>query len=744
MTIPDQLKRDDLLFVVFEPKGDNKNPNFPRWNAVDNLIKHDDPELQEGIDRDMSIGCAGAPGGGIVIFDVDDRKEADPAGIMDICGDTFRVSGYSDERKFKAFFDVVDIPDEYRDGRGKRTRHGVDVFVPGGWGIIKGDVDPCWKVGGQCVIPPSKHHSGSRYEVTNDAPIKRVRWQDIKHFYRGDVVKGEGGRKPARTPYINGVEPIPEGYRYDTLFSIACQQRERFGFNSDEIHSIISTVNTNRCNPPLFDDELRQIAASAAGYHTTSRPDDEVKAAELAAVVIASAENRTDTETPPTRIKAVDTRRKMPDLIKTIPGVLGEHARYTDTINRMRQPQFSVQSALALGSVVCGRRYVTSRDNRSSLFLMNIGDTSTGKAAALNSISTALYAAGANHLLITDAYQSAEGLSRELLDRVVHIATINEAAFKLGLVNNPNSSHARGLLNRWLEVWDCPLQYDMPKRSSATRQRVDEPDKIFRPCLTLLLAGTPDQLFKMANADFVSSGFFPRILASFADDTAPVKNPDWHAHEPYPEAVIQWIREELGALVVGGDVTEVIQPLSSVEMPDETLMTFTEDAEIALDAFGDEITDIAYHSDEPLVRPLLGKAQEIAQRISLIIARSCRSKIITVDHARWAIEYVRYHALTFCDQIGISLAEGPNQRRVLAVLQTLKRAVDEAGYQREFTANELRRYTHHLKDCKPSERDDILAMLVEDHGHEISVRVETAANGRRVIFYQYTGGVCGE
>ncbi len=483
-------------------------------------------------------------------------------------------------------------------------------------------------------------------------------------------------------------------------------------------------------------------ALEDAGY----RRNDEAKAAELAAGLISSYENRaedepgTKDETPPTRIKAVDTRRKMPDLIKTIPGILGEHARYTDTINRMRQPQFSVQSALALGSVVCGRRYVTSRDNRSSLFLMNVGDTSSGKKAALDSISTALYSAGANHLLITDAYQSAEGLSRELLDRIVHIATINEAPVKLGLVNNPNSSHARSMLNRWLEVWDCPLQYDMPKRSSATRQRVDEPDKIFRPCLTLLLAGTPDQLFKMANADFISSGFFPRILASFADDTAPVKNPDWRSREPYPTEVTRWIKEELGPLMVGGEMTDAIIPGLSTEIPDETVIPFTEDAEIALDTFGDEITEIAYQSDEPLVRALLGKAQEIAQRVSLIITRSCRSKIIDTFHVRWAVEYVRYHSLVFCDQIGISLAEGPNQRRVLAVLQTLKRAVDEDGYPRELTANELRRYTRHLRDCKPSERDDVLAMLVEDHGHEISVREWTAANGRRVLSYRYTGG----
>jgi hypothetical protein len=186
--IPDQLKRDDLLFVVFEPSGDNKNPDMPRWNAVDNLLRHDDPELQEGIDQDMVIGCAGAPGSGVVILDVDDRKDADPAGIMDICDDTFRLSGYPDERKFKAIFDVmISLKNTETDEAYARFMALMSLC------LVAGEPSPervihVGRFGGQCVIPPSKSHSGSRYAVTNDVPIKRVKWGDIKHFYPDDGI----------------------------------------------------------------------------------------------------------------------------------------------------------------------------------------------------------------------------------------------------------------------------------------------------------------------------------------------------------------------------------------------------------------------------------------------------------------------------------------------------------------------------------------------------------------------------
>lgn len=448
---------------------------------------------------------------------------------------------------------------------------------------------------------------------------------------------------------------------------------------------------------------------------------------------------------PAPRIKAADVRRKMPDLIKTIPGVLGEHVGYVDTINRRIQPQFSVMSALALGSVVCGRRYVTSRDNRSSLFLMNIGDTSSGKKAALDAVSTALHEAGAAILIQTDTYQSAEGLSQELFDRVVHCAAINEAPVKLGLANNPDQKHARILVNKWLEVWDCPLQFDMPKRSSATRKKLGETaesSKIYRPNLTLILTGTPDQLFRMANSDFITSGFFPRILASFAPGGRPIRNPDWNTAAPYPQSVVKWIKEQLGSLKVSGQSEVTIPCQDSTKLPEETIIKFSDVAIEMLDDFGEEIDDLAYGEgadNGSFGKELLGKCQENAQRVSLIIARSCRSQTIEADHVEWGIVFVRYHTLAFIDKIGGSLAEGPNQRRVLAFLDALKKAVDDEGCQRELTAGDVRRASRLLRESKISEMSDIVKMVESDHGDEIHIREEKAANGRPVRKYQYVG-----
>ena len=51
----------------------------------------------------------------------------------------------------------------------------------------------------------------------------------------------------------------------------------------------------------------------------------------------------------------------------TVPGVLGEMVTWGNATAHRHQPQFAVQAALALGSVVLGRSWKSDRRNYSSL-----------------------------------------------------------------------------------------------------------------------------------------------------------------------------------------------------------------------------------------------------------------------------------------------------------------------------------------------------------------------------------------
>lgn len=58
---------------------------------------------------------------------------------------------------------------------------------------------------------------------------------------------------------------VPEGGRNAFLARQAGRFR-RMGYGADEIESMLHTINAARCNPPLPDDEVRQVAQSVARY----------------------------------------------------------------------------------------------------------------------------------------------------------------------------------------------------------------------------------------------------------------------------------------------------------------------------------------------------------------------------------------------------------------------------------------------------------------------------------------------
>ena len=58
---------------------------------------------------------------------------------------------------------------------------------------------------------------------------------------------------------------IPEGYRNDTLTSLAGTMRRR-GMGAEEIEAALLVTNNKRCDPPLAEDEVRKIASSVCRY----------------------------------------------------------------------------------------------------------------------------------------------------------------------------------------------------------------------------------------------------------------------------------------------------------------------------------------------------------------------------------------------------------------------------------------------------------------------------------------------
>jgi hypothetical protein len=93
------------------------------------------------------------------------------------------------------------------------------------------------------------------------------------------------GGKGKRAPALGDGEKVKEGLR-DTLLTSWAGSVRRRGAEEEEIYAFLAAVNSNRCTPPLDDDQVWKIAHSVAQY-----PPDKVPIL-IRKVVVASGRRR--------------------------------------------------------------------------------------------------------------------------------------------------------------------------------------------------------------------------------------------------------------------------------------------------------------------------------------------------------------------------------------------------------------------------------------------------------------------
>ncbi len=203
--------------------------------------------------QDANIGIATGAGSGLVVLDIDPRHGGDVslAELMERHGDLPQTlesatGGGGWHVLFKhpgiAFKNSASVLGE-----------GLDVKTDGGY----------------IVASPSLHASGRRYEWRDDdaRPAEMPSW--LVELLTAPVRReqpGGGARTVARSDARALDTIIAEGSRNDALFRrVACRLRGA-GAGYGEIVTACLEANARLCSPPLPEDEVLKLAASATRY----------------------------------------------------------------------------------------------------------------------------------------------------------------------------------------------------------------------------------------------------------------------------------------------------------------------------------------------------------------------------------------------------------------------------------------------------------------------------------------------
>lgn len=429
----------------------------------------------------------------------------------------------------------------------------------------------------------------------------------------------------------------------------------------------------------------------------------------------------------------------IPNHLLQLPGVLQEFVTYCNQSAPKPQPQFAVQAALALGSIVLGRRWRTTNQNYTSLYFINVGRSASGKEHARTAIESALMSAKLENLIGPAGYTSDSAVFSALLSQPAHITIIDEIGAMLGNSKAAGNFHKRQSLDILTQAWGQlhgslrPLGYST--MTLAKRYREEQEQKIIRnPAITLLGMTTPKTFYQSLTEDAIEGGFLNRLIIVESHLGPQVRNRV--TPQDVPESVIQWCQAGVLASSSAGNLSGVdlgpaLPSLARVVDTSEQAQILFSDYEAKC------IKNIEILEDEGLAE-MEGRSVEKAMRIALILAVSSNisSPVISETHAQWAIQYVAYYTQQTIESIRKNMVGSEFGRLKQAVLEVI-----EKGFHKGRTERELSMYSRCYKSLDLRLRRSIIDALLNEQA--IAQTAFTTARGpvQRVAYVaaQYAG-----
>lgn len=370
-----------------------------------------------------------------------------------------------------------------------------------------------------------------------------------------------------------------------------------------------------------------------------------------------------------------------------IPGVLGEVEAWINATSRKPQPLFAAQAALAFGSVVLGRRFVSTQRNWTSLYFLNIGKSASGKEHAKTALEHLLEACDMPNLIGPSSYTSDSAIMSELIKRPCHIAIIDEFGKVIETSNAKNNVRGQGLKRAMMEAWGrCdgvwrPMAYSTFGMSQADQNKLDE-RTVRNPALSLLAMTTPETFYQAAGSGSVQDGFLNRFLIVETDIGRQASR---HVQPlPVPDGVIAWANAmHAPAGIVNPDLAANMTPPS-------TTMTMTPAALAVFADFEAECIELMDANERRGLAEMFGRSNEIAMRLALIVSLSCGAACVDKEHAAWAVNYVRSNALRTADRLASEIADSEFQATRNQVINLVRKAGDRGMTERDISTSSRR------------------------------------------------------
>jgi hypothetical protein len=387
-----------------------------------------------------------------------------------------------------------------------------------------------------------------------------------------------------------------------------------------------------------------------------------------------------------------------------------------------------------------GRRYRSDYGNWTPIYFLVMGRTSTGKEHIKKTVSAVMVAAKLDCLIGGSQYTSDEAVHNELREHATSIHVTDEFGIQLKAAKSAGSSHPQNVNRVFMELFSECDGFNRGKAFSTAglnknhREEFSaERRKLIKPSLTIVAITTPDIFYEEIGSASLCNGFLNRFIGmechSPASKSVKKKVP---AHDQVvPPEVVAWARKTRFGDTCdeedAGNLVGLISDVPAYEEPTPWEMSFSESTEPLLDEIDEFCVDRLNDKTDPL-GDMWGRTREQAMRLAMIIARSCNSTAIELEHLNWAVKFVKFWTSQMVKAASSNISDNAIDAAIKDVRRLLALA-GPAGQSRTQLSNASRKYRALL----PRQQSEIWSHLQIDSEHGVHERVGKRGPATKVL-----------
>ncbi len=354
------------------------------------------------------------------------------------------------------------------------------------------------------------------------------------------------------------------------------------------------------------------------------------------------------------------------DFLTNIPGLPGLISEHINATAGFQQPLLSLAAALATAGGIMANKVETETGLRSNVYILGLGESSSGKDHARQAMKTLLHECGMGRLEM-GLPKSGTALIRAVSERGgVAVSYIDEFGHLLGkLTGKHTQSHEREITPILLELYSSAGSVfhgpEFANHDGKTATKV-----IPNPCLSLYPVTTPQRFYAALTSTDILDGFISRFMVFESND--------------FP---IEWDRKR--------KLTEIPSALRNIIetwkergiSTDNMVTTFNSDvvpfSDKARDIFSDYVRKNRAKAQQVLradegTHAVYGRMGDNAMRLALI---AHEGNCIDEDVALWAIRVTDYCAALLLNAIAHKIADTDTERQNKEIVAYIRGQSDE-------------------------------------------------------------------